>query len=405
MNNIRESSYSTGASSFAGGTVNSEGDAGGIKKQLLESDPNLLDPIISGMEDAQAMGEHVASSLASIHNRLANAWRGGESKAALSTVEGLRKNGEAMYDEAGRVHGPLSAFKQSWVEVKNSAHNIDDSSFLEGAAKGAPFGPVAAVGVGAVTTMNNTSDEDARAYLQKIVDNYRDAVHMMPNQSSTHLVNDGSQEHWNNQGFGGTGGGNGSTPTGLGGGPSFNGTGGPSIGSPSLPSQPPPTQPPPPPGLPSEAPPELPGLPGGPGDYPGSPGYPGYPGSPGVGPADGIRLDNGSQLAGIGPGGGPGAPGLGAGPGGGLGSAGGLSGGAGGGGLVGGMPGAGGSGSGSPTGGAGGAAGGAAGARGGMPGMMPMHGNQNEEQENERSTWLSEDEDVWGGDDLPPSLT
>jgi hypothetical protein len=35
--------------------------------------------------------------------------------------------------------------------------------------------------------------------------------------------------------------------------------------------------------------------------------------------------------------------------------------------------------------------------------MMPMMGGQgNDEQERERSTWLTEDEDVWGGSDAPP---
>ena len=66
--------------------------------------------------------------------------------------------------------------------------------------------------------------------------------------------------------------------------------------------------------------------------------------------------------------------------------------------------------------GAGGGVGGGAGAGGVGPGagagatggrgMMPMHGgNGGEEEERERSTWLTEDDDVWGGDDgLPPVL-
>jgi hypothetical protein len=52
---------------------------------------------------------------------------------------------------------------------------------------------------------------------------------------------------------------------------------------------------------------------------------------------------------------------------------------------------------------------GAAGMRGGMPmGGMPMAPGQGGKggEERERETWLSEDEDVWGGDDdtAPPVI-
>lgn len=37
--------------------------------------------------------------------------------------------------------------------------------------------------------------------------------------------------------------------------------------------------------------------------------------------------------------------------------------------------------------------------------MMPMHGSgQKDEEERERSTWLTEDDDVWGGDAAPPGV-
>ncbi|MCP2343645.1 WXG100 family type VII secretion target [Actinomadura rupiterrae] len=107
--------------------------------------------------------------------------------------------------------------------------------------------------------------------------------------------------------------------------------------------------------------------------------------------------------SGMGPGGGPGGGGGGMGPfggdGGGLGP-GGSGGGLGGGGITG-VPG------GALGGGFG--AGAAAGGRAGMNGM-PMggqHGGQGEgEKERERSTWLTEDEDVWGADDdtAPPVI-
>lgn len=37
--------------------------------------------------------------------------------------------------------------------------------------------------------------------------------------------------------------------------------------------------------------------------------------------------------------------------------------------------------------------------------MMPMHGSgQGGDEERERSTWLEEEDDVWGGDDAPPGV-
>lgn len=37
--------------------------------------------------------------------------------------------------------------------------------------------------------------------------------------------------------------------------------------------------------------------------------------------------------------------------------------------------------------------------------MMPMHGaNGGGDDERERSTWLEEDEDVWGAGDAPPGV-
>ncbi|MEU8345939.1 hypothetical protein SAMN05443665_102184 [Actinomadura meyerae] len=201
------------------------------------------------------------------------------------------------------------------------------------------------------------------------------------------------------------------------------------------------------------------GPPGGPGGFdPGSntPGGPGskFPTSDGVGAFDPSRNttspftnDGASPFTPDGagsynPAGGPGSGGLGGGSpfggaggspfGGGSGTdlAGMPGGGPGGGGLPGGMPGGGGGGFGadpggfggpnagaSPAGGPGGALGSGgpgagaagAGARGGMPmGGMPMgqgaQGGKNEERE--RNTWLTEDEDVWGADDdtAPPVI-
>ncbi|MEO9109942.1 MAG: hypothetical protein ABI368_06975 [Jatrophihabitantaceae bacterium] len=72
------------------------------------------------------------------------------------------------------------------------------------------------------------------------------------------------------------------------------------------------------------------------------------------------------------------------------------------------MSGAGGAGVGASGGARIGASGGAAGAgagAGGRGGMMaPMHGGGNgSDEQRERSTWLNEDDDVWGSTDDAPS--
>lgn len=162
------------------------------------------------------------------------------------------------------------------------------------------------------------------------------------------------------------------------------------------------------PGNPPGGPGDLPGGPNGPGNPPGGPGGPDLPGGPG---GYGGGGGPGTDLASMPPGGGP--PGLGGG-GGGLPPGGppGL-----GGGGLGGGPGAGPGGPGLGAGpGAFGAGPGAfgknaLGAKGGMGGMgMPMgagaRGGGGDGNEHERSTWLTEDEDVWGGDDdtAPPVI-
>lgn len=159
------------------------------------------------------------------------------------------------------------------------------------------------------------------------------------------------------------------------------------------------------PGGPGGSGPQLPEAPTPPGSGPSLPEGPGGPGSglPGIGNGPG-----GTDLANLpGPGGGPGLGG-------------------GGGGLPGGMPGGGGLPTGTPGGGPsalgtgpGSIGGGLLGgpglgrnglAAGGMGGMgMPMGvggGGGRDGEERERSTWLTEDEDVWGGNDeaAPPVI-
>ncbi len=148
------------------------------------------------------------------------------------------------------------------------------------------------------------------------------------------------------------------------------------------------------------------GGPGGPG--PGGPGPGGFgpgTGPGGIGPGTGPGIGPGTG-PGHGPGTGPGGYGPGTGPGG-IGPGTGVDTGAG---LAGFDGGAGGFGAGDAggvglVGGGAGASGAGAAAAGGR-GMMPMHGGQGgDEEERERSTWLTEDDDIWGGEDgLPPVL-
>lgn len=187
-------------------------------------------------------------------------------------------------------------------------------------------------------------------------------------------------------------------------------------------------------GGPSGGPGSMPGGPGGPGDLPGGPGGPGGPGDLPGGPG-GPNMPGGPHGPGVpgspggpdlpggpgGLGGGPGGPGTDlasmppGGPGGGPGLGGGGAGlGAGG---VGGGPGALGGGLGAGPGGMGAGMGagpgafGGLGGKGGVNGMgMPMgagaRGGGGDGDEHERSTWLTEDEDVWGGNDdtAPPVI-
>jgi hypothetical protein len=179
-----------------------------------------------------------------------------------------------------------------------------------------------------------------------------------------------------------------------------------------------------PPGGPGGMPPGGPGTgdlpggmpPGGPGGGPGGPDIPGGPGGIPGGPGGG---PGGPDLPGGGVGGGPGGlgsdlasmPGGGGGggvpsgmPGGGAGLGGGAPGG-----MPGGAPGAGLGSAGGPGAFPGAGAFGKGGMGGGMPMGMPMGagaGGGGNDNERERSTWLTEDEDVWGGNDdtAPPVI-
>lgn len=128
-------------------------------------------------------------------------------------------------------------------------------------------------------------------------------------------------------------------------------------------------------------------------------------GGPDIGTSGGAGLDTDGSLAGLGGGGGALGGGAGAGGLGGIdpnAAGAGVGAGAGAGGGANGALGAG-SGAGGFGPGAGGTAGGAAGV-GGRGMMMPMHGQQGDEDERERTTWLSEDDDIWGAEENLPGV-
>lgn len=352
----RERHYVTGTHKWDFFTTG-EGNAKGIKPQVQNSNPNLLDPVMQGMGDAQTASSELTSRLSGIERDLKAAWGGENADEAAAIIEVMRGDADTMQSDASQVETSLSGFKTAWEGKIREFDSID--------------------GGGAIDA-NNDNDE-ARQKIAELVEDYEAAIKGMPNVIYWNEGLSGSE-------YDGSPGGPG--PGGPG--PGLPGPGGPGPGLPDPgPGGPGPGLPDPGPGSPG------PGVPG-PG-VPG-PGVPG-PGGPGPGPGSpgpgGTGLDTSSSLAGIGPGGGPG-PGAAA-PGG---AAGGLPSGGAGSGL------AGAGGPGGPTGGVSGAAGGGAG-RGVGPGMMGMGPGrgQGDSDENERSTWLSEDEDVWDGEDVPPDLT
>lgn len=357
---------------------------------------------------------------------LRDAWEGDDADAAIKQMKKLQFTAENLYQVAEKVgkaltdaapkleaavnnkpdDGFLASFKRELSSFTDS-----EAKYAAGATIASPGGGLLAVGgmnaLQALGLMDNESDRVARDHMNKLGSELAKADHTIPNSFETDQI------------YGGNAG--------------------------NVDEPPPP--PPPPPGPKGGGPPGSPGggLPGSPeGGFPGGPGG-GLPNSPGAGDRPNPNLPNGplgtgphgglptgpgrSDLAGLptGPGlGGPGGSdpfgkaGLGGLPGGGPGG-GGLPGGGGaaaglpGGpmagrlGAPGGGPGMGaGSGAGVGTGTGRGAGAGVRGGAGAMAGGAPMgRGGGQGEEEHERSTWLTEDEDVWGGDDgdaAPPVI-
>ena len=366
--------------------VTKYGDAGGTKDQFKNSDPSKIDPLIQENYSTYTFAtQHLAPALQKIRKDLAACWTGENANNALQIVDTLMGDADTIGTNANACKASFDEFQKSWSTLKGKAENLDD---------------------GFAFTSLGADDGQAHEIYKQFNDAMDTAMHSMPSQLVYHTPLTQGDDHQQTPGGPGPGpgpGGFGPGNYGPGPGPGHYGPGpgtyGPGPGNG--------------PGDYGPGPGNGPGT-YGPGNGPGSYGPGGYgPGSYGPGYGTGYGTDGsnvGSSLAGydgggagsggFGPGGGIGAGGVGAGAGG-LGAGGGLGSGAAGSGMAGGM--AGGMGSGAAGAGAGVAGPGAGGGRGGM--MMPMHGTgHNGDQDRDRSTWLSEDDSVWGADEAPPGL-
>jgi hypothetical protein len=361
--------------------VTKYGDAAGTKDQFKNSDPSKIDPLVQENYSTYACAsQQLAAALQKIRRDLAACWTGENANNALQIVDTLMGDADTIGTNANACKASFDEFQKSWSTLKGRAENLDD---------------------GFAFTRLGADDGQAHEIYKQFNDAMDTAMHAMPSQLVYHTPLTQGDDH--NQTPGGPGPGPGNFGPGPGPGSLGPGNYGPGPASG--------------PGHYGPGPGDGPGNYGpgnGPGYGPGSYGPGGYgPGSYGPGQGSygsgyGTDPSNvGSSLAGydggaagsggFGPGGGLGAGGLGAG---GLGAGGGLGSGAAGGAMAGGGVGGG---VGVGVGGGGAAGPGAGGGRGGM--MMPMHGaGQNGDQDRDRSTWLSEDDSVWGADEAPPGL-
>jgi hypothetical protein len=372
-----------------------------------------------------------SSSLQSAISDIAGAWEGDDATQALTILRGLNATLASQSTNAANMSSALDNMGQNLQSVKDSYGHGE--------------GTMSSIG----NFFTGSDDRGAAQAYQNLMQTFQSDLGIVPKTVPTEVKTDGSATAPRVD----------APPThaGVNGAPSTGGAGSaphmadatpthiaqPTLHNPHAPHQDPAGPPartpgtPPPSHTPTDPPVSTPpgaNPPGGIPPYTGGGGGIGAPGSGNPG------LDTGGSLAGFDPSGagglgglGAGAGGFGAGDAGGLGAAGlgglgaglgagagGLGAGAGGlgagaGGLAAGAGGLGAAGLGAGAGagglaeeaGAGAAAGegtvGAVGSAGGRGAMMPMRGGAgSDEDERERSTWLSEDDDVWGaGDDVP----
>lgn len=372
-----------GAFTAGGGAVR-----GKIEAAMKAAHPDKLTAKAAVLDKAWSELNGHALAVSDIYTRLFSAWSGDDADQAKPIIGGLyatyieqENNTGALSHGLKQMAGDLATCKKSW------GHDASTLGSLGNWASG------------------NQDDDAARDY-QKMMTNFGTYLDGMPQHVRTQVKATAEPRTV----IGGQlpiGTGPNGAPSMGGGGPGshLGGPSNPHIGDPKLPDPTtigqthPPTNPPSIPTPPIHSPTlPTPGPAVHAGPITGGGGWPGTDGGnlPG--------LDTGTTLAGYDPsasglgGGGLGAGGLGSG---GLGAGGGAGTG------LSGVGGAGiGAGSGAALGAGAGAAGGASGAGGGRGAMMaPMHGGGNgSEEERERSTWLNEDDDVWGSTDAPSGV-
>ncbi|QFG22081.1 WXG100 family type VII secretion target [Actinomadura sp. WMMB 499] len=414
---------------------------GGIDEmnQILDAmDPGRVEGAGNAYNGAASKFESAARVLRTQMSALANVWKGDDADATIEQMEYLQGSAESMRqvsDETGRAlvnHAEVIRQFQSNRPGKGFFGNLswDDAGVVAaGTVVAGPAGGAIALGgkkIGeALGILDSAEDDAAKQHMRQLGEATNNSNTQMPASISTNLPTTGQwrQDPPPNPDLDGGGGsipGGGGMGGGLPGGGSMPGGGGSIPGGGGVGG-----------GLPGGG--SIPGgggggLPGGGGSIPGGGGGGGFPGGGGSIPGGGGGIGGGSSdLAGL-PGGGGlsggggslggdpfGRGGLGGG-GGGMPGGGGALGGAGGG-MGGAMPGAGGL-AGGGMGGGRGAGGAGAGGKGlgsgaggrGMMGGAPMGGGGgggNNQEEHERTTWLTEDEDVWGGNDgdtAPPVI-
>ncbi|MGI8762162.1 MAG: hypothetical protein ACR2LF_12885 [Jatrophihabitantaceae bacterium] len=402
--------------------VDHYGDARGTKDQFAKSDPGTIDPLIQENYQAFTFATGtVAPQLSSIRANLAACWEGESADNATSIIDTLTTDAQTIGTNTKACSDSFEQFQSSWTSLKSQAQGLYEGVMGSGV---------------------NEDNGGAHRIYKQFNDAMQNSMHAMPSQLTYHTPLTGTRDDTQTPGPG-----PGPGPGGIGPGPAGPGPGGfgpgpgghvpapgsygpggfgPAPGGGHVPS---------PGGFgPGGVGPGGYGPGGiGPGAYgPGGGGLGGY-GPGGIGPGahlpspggfgPGPSGDTGSTLAGYnggaGIGGGAGGGVGGFGPGGagvgGLGAGGGVgAGGLGAGGLGAGAGGVGSSATGLGSGAAGeaggvvgvGPGGAGAGAPGGGRGMMvPMHGaGQGGDDERERTTWLEEDADVWGGGSAPPGL-
>ena len=275
--------------------VKNFGDVPGTKDFFSKGDPTLLEPVITGLQQASDFARDVSGRLTQIAADLANAWQGQNADDAVQIVKLLAIDANTISANTAAVSSSIENFLAVTV--------IDNVS-----AKGL-------IGIRAmVLALDDDDEQGAIDTFQAFVDMQNLSMHMFPNKLVYHDPLSGAA-------------GDSFTPS------VPDGNGGGDINA---------------------------------GD--------------GLGLGGGAGLDTGSHLAGLGSG---------------VGTSSGLGGSAGlGSGAAGGADGFGATGDGS----------GEAGQNGMMAPPMMGGGRGGEEQDRQRSTWLEEDDDVWGTQDAGPSV-